>query len=107
MALNFITNLQVPILPENEVWFLNSAAWTNYWASINIQGSFDAYGNVAYAESIYDNSLMGYNLNYGEVAYAFPSQAQFNSLLAAYQTLNINYKNLRADLVAIGLLENL
>lgn len=107
MALNFKTNIIVPELPENDVWWANSAAWTNYWASINLQGSFDSYGNQAYAEIAYDNTLNGFNLLYGETNYAIPSQAQFNSLLAAFLALNAAFKQQRADLVATGLFTNL
>lgn len=107
MALNFNTNIVVPVLPENEVWFSNSASWTNYWSSINIQGTFDSYGNQPYAETAYDVTTQGLNLLYGEVNYVLPSQAQFNSLLASYQALNASYKQMRADLIAIGLFTNL
>lgn len=106
MPLNFNTNIVVPVLPENDVWWANSAAWTNYWSSINIQGTFDAYGNTPYAETPYDNTIQGENIIYGDINYSIPSRAQFNSLLAAYQTLNASYKQLRTDLVALGLIEN-
>lgn len=106
MGLKFNTNLAVPPLPENDVWFANSASWTNYWASIDISGTFDAYGNVPYAETPYDNTLVGNNFVYGDVAYPVPSQAQFNSLLAAYLALNASYKQMRSDLVAMGLIAN-
>lgn len=104
MPLNFNTNVVVPALPDNDVWWANSAAWSNYWANINIQGSFDAYGTVAYAEVPFDNTTQGINFLYGNVNYALTTQQQFNSLLAAYQALNADYKTLKANLVAIGLI---
>lgn len=106
MPLTVSINLQVPKLPENDVWFANSAAWSNYWASIGLAAVFDPDNNAVYAETAYDNTQQSLNIQYGDVTYTAASTSQFNSLLAAYQALNASYKQLRADLVAIGIILN-
>ena len=99
-------NLAVPPVTDNDVWWANAAAWTNYWANIDLTGTFDPYNNDTYTETPYDNTQQGYQINYGDQPLNFPSTAQFNSLLAAYQALNASYKQLRQDLINIGLIEN-
>lgn len=29
-----VTGLNVPALPDNAIWFANSASWTSYWGSV-------------------------------------------------------------------------
>jgi len=95
-------SLVVPPLPDNDVAFANSAAWTNYWRNIQIAATFDPAVNSIYAESAYDNSIPQIDFNWNGVDISVPSIAQYNSLLLAYQTLNTNYKNLRDVMKAAG-----
>lgn len=100
-------NLDVPALPENDVWFANAAAWSNYWANIDVSVTFDGADTTAYAESAFDSSLKYIAIpdsNGGLIE--LPTRAQFDSLLLAYQTLNTSIKAMRAALADAGIITN-
>lgn len=106
MALTVSFSLDVTPLPDNEVWFANSAAWTNYWRNLTISAELDSAANAIYVEVPY-NSLLGYfTLNYLGVDYALATQEQFTSLLSSFNTLNASYKQLRDDLKNAGFILN-
>lgn len=104
MSLSVNINLNVPALPDNGIAFANNAAWMNYWSSIQLVGTFDAIANTKYTEAVYDNSLSSVVLDIDGVQKTIATKEQLDSLVAAYQTLNINYKNLLNTLKAAGLL---
>lgn len=99
-------NLNVPDLPDNDICFANNAAWSNYWANINISVTFDGANNTVYAESAFNNTLPFQAFEYNSIQYVLPTVDQFNSLLLAYQTLNTNYKALLTALKNAGIILN-
>lgn len=102
MSLTGTVSLNVPALPDNDTAFVNNAAWQAYWSNVELLVEFDPSVNNLYVESVY-NSLLPYVTIGADI---MPSQAQFQSLLLAYQTLNINYKNLLTVLKNAGLITN-
>lgn len=107
MALTVNISLDVPDLPDDDVWFANAAAWTEYWRDISVEATFDAVANSLYAETNYDTSLMGVTITDDTGAqHSLATVAIITSLLARLDTLNTSYKTLRDELKVAGLLEN-
>ena len=100
MPLTVSINLDVPELQDNGVAFQNAAAWTNYWSNVQLVATFDPVTNTKYTDIVYDNTLSFVTISGNEV----PTKAQFNSLLADYTALKVNYKNLLNVLKAAGLI---
>jgi hypothetical protein len=106
MPLTANINLAVPALPDNDTAFANNAAWQNYWANINVNVTFDGAANDTYIPSVYDNSLPPVALIVNAQQYNVPTTDMFNSLLAAYSTMEANYREMRDALKAAGILTN-
>jgi|SRR5215813_10516359 len=105
MALTASLRLVVPALPDDDVWFLNAAAWSNYWQNINMAATFDAYPNQKYVPSAFDNTLSYEMIIIDDVHIAVPSQAQFDSLKAQVAALDDSYQRLRTDLKDAGFIQ--
>jgi hypothetical protein len=100
-------NLNVPALPDNDVAFLNNAAWQNYWANVNLQAAFGTNADTTlYVEHAFDPALDNVQFVFNNITYSVPSIDQFNSLLAAYEALNTSYKELRDVLKTNGFITN-
>lgn len=107
MALTVEISLDVTPLPDDDVWFANAAAWSEYWQNINIEATFDALNNALYVESPYDMALVSPTITADDGApYNLATEEMISSLLNAYNTLNTSYKLLRNELKAAGLLTN-
>lgn len=117
MATTPITlSLTVPELPDNDIWFLNAAAWNNYW----LNGVFSA--NIPIADTVtYGLVMTGNNLVYTDPAntptkrvtlnldgidYAVLQAESFDELRIRFEALVVSYQNLRNGLKAANLINN-
>lgn len=107
MPLSVSISLDVPPLPDDDVWFANAAAWTEYWRDIDLEATFNAIVNTLYAEQNYDYTLPAPVIRGDDGAdYALVTVAMLSSLINRVDTLNTSYKTLRNELKAAGLLTN-
>lgn len=97
-------SLNVTPLVDNEIAFVNAAAWNNYFNALSGEVEIDAITTTGYTDSPYDNTLTPHELTVGADLYRFPTLDQFNSLKAQVATLDDSYQTLRAKLYAAGLI---
>lgn len=95
-------NLSVPALPDNQVWFANSAAWSNYWKDINVNVVFNPAASVIYPNTNFNAALPFVAMNIDGVIQNLPSYDQFNSLLTAFIALQTDYVALKTVLKNAG-----
>jgi hypothetical protein len=106
MALNITVSLNVPDLPDSDFWFLNSAAWSNYWTGIIGSATINPIVTNTYVPVPFDNTQPVYDLQVDGVDKNMPSLALFNSLVQEVAALDASYQDLKAKLVAGGLITN-
>ena len=105
---NINIGLDVPTLPDNDVWFANNAAWINYWktqtfdvsATINpiVVANYTFFGG-------YDASFVDTPITISAVNYDFLSYAAAIELEAHFQQIETNYRSLRSALKVAGLID--
>jgi|ERR1700743_2600737 len=95
-------NLAVPPLPDNQVWFANAAAWSNYWKDINVTATFVPADTVIYNVTNYDGTLNFLQFNIGGVMQSLPAYSQHQSLVAAFLALQTDYIALKQSLKDSG-----
>lgn len=100
-------SLNVPALPDNDVWFANAAAWSNYWSGISVAGTLDSVDTVIYAASAYNSALEPFYLNLdGVTTHILVTQDMFTSLLNRVNALNSAFETMRTELRNAGLITN-
>lgn len=104
--MNFTATITVPALPDNDVWFLNSAAWQNYWQNISLDAELDEIDNEVYVYSNYDTAIPEPIVWIEGDQYFLVSKAQFDSLKAQVAALDASYRQLRLELQTAGILKN-
>jgi hypothetical protein len=105
-GLTVSVNLNVPALPDNDVAFINNAAWQNYWSNVDLTATFTPAVAAPYAEFPFDTTLLPVTIQQeGQAAIDVPSYAQFYSLLISFTALNAEYKALKATLTTLGLIQ--
>lgn len=102
MPLTANINLVVPILPDNSVWFANSAAWSNYWKDIDVSAEFDAATTVNYVPAPYDVALPFVVFNIDGVLQNLATNDQMQSLVAQVAALDADYRLLKTALRDAG-----
>lgn len=102
MGLTAAFNLAVPALPDNQVWWANAAAWSNYWKDINVSVTFDPAVTNIYIQTAYDVNLAFVQFNISGVDQTVPSYAQHQSLVAAFVSLQTDYVALKTAMKAAG-----
>jgi hypothetical protein len=105
MSFNASVNISVTPLPDNDVWFANAAAWTNYWDGITGTVEVTPAATTVYTPTAYNTSLGPMEMFVDGVAYYLPTLEMFNSLLASYTALEQSYKDLRLQLLAADLID--
>lgn len=93
-------------LPDNDVWFINSAAWTAYWGSIPATASISPAATAIYVPQPFNAALPPTDFVIDGVDNVVPSIAQFNSLLAQVTAVDQCLQDLRTQLKAAGLISN-
>lgn len=97
--------LNVTELPDAEEWFVNSAAWSNYWAQQPVDITLDPAATTLYVPSpAVDGDY--FDINIDGVDKMIPSQALFISLLNAFNNLNAAFQNFRSELKDAGYISN-
>lgn len=102
MALTASFNLAVPALPDNQVWWANAAAWSNYWKDINVAVTFDPATTNIYVQTNYDVSIPFVVMNVDGIDQSLPSYAQHQSLVAAFVSLQTDYVLLKTAMKNAG-----
>lgn len=102
----------LPELPDNDVWWANSAAWQAYWNESSLVVSIDPatttdYGVIKVANTLPYTSLATTNndasvLVVDGVNYMVPTLESYQQLKAAFNALNLNYQNLKSALITAG-----
>lgn len=98
--------LNVPPLPDNDYWFINAAAWSNYWQNIVMTATFNPAANAIYVPSPFDPTTATDDFNIDGVEYYVPSLAMFNSLKAQVAALDASFQDLRAAMKTAGFIQN-
>lgn len=107
MGLQVTISFDVPPLPDDDIWFANAAAWSEYWGSIDVVAEFDALVNALYVPTDFDLTLLSpVIMGDDNVQYALCTKEQLLSLLIKVNTLDASYQTLRNELKVAGLLEN-
>lgn len=106
MALTVNVALNVPPLPENDIWFANAQAWSNYWRDIDIVGTLEPADTTVYASSPYDNSLIPLATNIDGTDYVLITLAMFTSLKNRLDVLNAAFEDMRTQMKDAGYISN-
>lgn len=106
MALTASVSFNVPDLPDNDTWFVNAAAWHNYWGSIDLTATFNPAATTKYVPTPYDASIPPTDLIIDSVHNVVVSLAMFNSLVAQVQSTDQALQNLRTQLKDAGFITN-
>lgn len=106
MSLTANVTISVPPLTDNQVWFANADAWTNYWKQITSNVTFTPVNNTVYVPVAYDNNLVPVILNIGGESYVIITVEMFTSLKNRVEAMELSYRNLRTDLKDMGLIQN-
>lgn len=106
MAINASFVLSVTPLPETDAWFVNSDAWTNYWANVEGEIIFEAIPTSVYVESPFDTNLAPDEIVIDDTVFDVCTIDQLASLVAMVNALNNSYKLLRTALRDAGLITN-
>lgn len=112
-----VTGLNVPQLSDNQVAFINADAWNSYWAQLTFsvtipgnlalsQASTVAYIDPGVTPTNYVQLMMDPLGNGNFVPVPIPSKASFDELKTQIETLNTNYKQLKAAMVLANLISN-
>lgn len=103
--ITFTLTLNVPELPENDIWFANANAWYNYFRSVSAEASVDATTVQLYSPVAYNDALEGSAFYIDDTLYNVPTTEQFNSLKAQLAALDSSYKQLRTELRDAGYID--
>jgi len=106
MGLSATISLSVPALPQNDVWFANSQAWTNYWANIDgtvtiTPAATSVYTEVPFIATLYNAVQLNVD---GTLYPPLVGVDMFNGLVNRVEALNTAFIKLRTDLYAGGLI---
>ena len=103
MALTASISINVPALPESDIWFANAAAWSNYWNDISGDVEFDPVVTQVYADSVFVD-VGDYVMNVDGVEFRLVQKATFDSLKNRLDVLNDSYEQLRTELRNAGII---
>lgn len=105
MTLTFSINVEP--LPDNDVWFVNAAAWSNYWAGMTASADINAIDTSLYVPVAFDTNLNYFALNIdGLNTHYLATQAIVESLINRVDVLNAAFETMRTELRNAGLITN-
>lgn len=100
-------NVNVTPLPDNDIWFLNAAAWNTYWSNVTADVDIDALATTLYVPVPYNTAIQPYAMaNDQDVVTKLTTLDQFNSLKAQLQALDNAFQTMRTELRNGGLITN-
>lgn len=99
-------SITVSPLTDNEIWFANAAAWSNYWDGVSGDVTLDPISVTSYTSTPYDTALQPAQITIDSDVFVLATYAQLISLRTELQTLNASYANLRTQLYNAGLITN-
>jgi len=103
MALTASINLNVTPLPDNDVWFANAQAWTNYWKNTVAQANFDPAVTSAYVAVPWNTALTPVTFNMPDnVNLLLVTVDMYNNMKARLDALNQAFSDLKAQMKAAG-----
>ena len=102
MALTASINITVAPLPEDDVWFANSQAWTNYWRDVNGTVSLDPATTTVYTSYAYNSALPVCDILVDDIPYKLVTKDMFDSLMARVDHLNTTFELMRNQLKLAG-----
>lgn len=104
MATTVNVILDVPDLPDADIWFANAAAWKNYWKNIPLQFTFQGATTTKYVPFPYDVTLIPVAVTIEGVNYDMPTMAMFTSLHNRLDTLESKFQDMRTEMKDAGLI---
>jgi hypothetical protein len=106
MAFTITFKLNVDPLPDMDYWFVNAAAWSNYWAHQGGTATLDAVPTSLYVPVPTDTDLPIYDLQVEGQDNKVPSEQLFESLYNQVVALDLAFQDLRTQLRDAGLITN-
>lgn len=104
MALTASIRLNVPALPQNDVWFANAQAWSNYWRAIEADLEFDPITTTKYNAVAFDSTIEPTYINIDGVVHVVINKEMFDSLKATVTALDQAFKDMRNQLKNEGVI---
>lgn len=96
--------INIPDLPDADVWFANSAAWSNYWRNLTAEVTLNPAATTIYVPVNFDNTLPPADFIVDDVHNVVATKAQFDSLVAQVAALAASYQALRTQLKDAGII---
>lgn len=106
MGLLATLSFNVPPLADDSDWFVNAAAWSNYWAAVPATVNITAAFTATYIPQPFDNTKEVYDLVIDGVDKNIPSLDLFTSLVNQVAALDATVQNLRTALKNAGIITN-
>jgi len=106
MAFTVTFVLNVDPLPDLDYWFINAAAWSNYWADQGGTATINAIPTTIYVPVPTDTTLTVEDFQVNGVDIYIPSMDLFVSLYNQLQAVDQNLQDLRTQLRDGGLITN-
>lgn len=104
MSLTATISISVPALPDNDIWFANAAAWSNYWENIPASVTINPAATAIYTPQPADLTLPIYDIQINGVDQNVPSLALVQSLYNQLAAVDQCLQDLRSQLKAAGLI---
>lgn len=116
---NVTISFTVAPLPDNDIWFANSAAWSNYWSGQSATASIPVATTITYgvvlqasttafvdpgvtATTFWDTTVD--NGDGSGTTILVPTLTSFAELKASHAALTTNYQLLKTAMVTAGLI---
>lgn len=106
MALNATFQINVPALPNNDVWFINAQAWTNYWQNVPVTATLDAAATNLYVPVAYDDTIQPPVFQIDGINYQLATFTMITSLLARIAALDAAVQDMRTAMKNAGYINN-
>lgn len=102
LTVNF--SISPPVLPDDDVWFANSLAWTNYWRGVGGTATLSPATTTVYSHVDYDTTLVPCYQDIDGTQYILVTTAMFDSLRARLDALNAAFELMRNELKTAGII---
>jgi hypothetical protein len=96
----------IPALPDNDIWFANSQAWSNYWNGIAATATLSPAATALYVPVPYNNALVYCRIDIDGQDYNLVTDAMLTSLLGQLNALDAAVQDLRTQMKTAGYITN-